>query len=78
MLTGEENVYIIWWETGQDRISQAVMGLSNDSVQRFGPVVILAAKGIITTSGDNIYYPTSLDANATDFLSAQGGGVDQQ
>jgi hypothetical protein len=50
LLADGENVYVTWWETARDRLSQAVMRVSNDNGQTFGPVVMLSANGTISTT----------------------------
>ncbi|MDQ3966766.1 MAG: exo-alpha-sialidase [Thermoproteota archaeon] len=46
----EENVYITWWETATGQLSVPVMRVSNDAGETFGPVVMLAANGTISTT----------------------------
>jgi hypothetical protein len=52
LLADGENVYITWWETAGDTLSQAVMRVSNDNGQTFGPVVMPSANGTITTTAN--------------------------
>jgi hypothetical protein len=50
MLADEGNVYITWWETARGQLSVPVMRVSNDAGETFGPMVMLAANGTISTT----------------------------
>ena len=52
--TGENNVYVSWWETSAETgSSESVLRVSTDAGQTFGPVLMLSTNGTINTTTGN-------------------------
>jgi hypothetical protein len=45
------NVFVAWWERGNQTNNEAVMKISTDNGKTFGPMLKLAANGTIGSSG---------------------------
>jgi hypothetical protein len=45
------NVFVAWWERGNQTNNEAVMKISTDNGKTFGPLLKLAANGTIGSSG---------------------------
>jgi hypothetical protein len=81
LAVGNNTVYVTWWELNENvhpHTNESVMRVSTDAGQTFRPVINLGTNGTITTTtSGNITATTNATSpggNATDFLSAQGGG----
>jgi hypothetical protein len=52
--TGENNVYVSWWETSAETgSSESVLRVSTDAGQTFAPILMLGANGTINTTTGN-------------------------
>jgi hypothetical protein len=51
IIAAGNNVYVSWWETNPiTGSSESVLRVSTDAGQKFGPVVMLAANGTLSTT----------------------------
>ena len=49
--TGENNVFVSWWETNPETgSSESVLRASTDAGQTFGPMIMLGTNGTVTTT----------------------------